>query len=187
MKPVYTGMSSWINLTLGLPSIIRSPLFNQDCAHRVTRACVLYRIYCMYGGGGDGFLDSSIVNSSRECKLAGRPSMFYSISIENTRISFNLGSFVCYYCCYYRYCCYYYPSISAKLFHSVLKRSFRIFIIHSAQQLFLPPFRSRFDAIGYSKFKWDSSELFISIEEGREEAWVYWILLVGMSVDFSGQ
>lgn len=40
----------------------------------------------MYGGGGDGFLDSSIVNSSRECKLAGRPSMFYSISIENTRI-----------------------------------------------------------------------------------------------------
>lgn len=48
----------------------------------------------MYGGGGDGFLDSSIVNSSRECKLAGRPSMFYSISIENTRISFNLGSFV---------------------------------------------------------------------------------------------
>lgn len=66
--------------------------------------------------------------------------MFYSISIENTRISFNLGSFVCYYCCYYCYCCYYYPSISAKLFHSALKRSFRIFIIHSAQQLFLPRF-----------------------------------------------
>lgn len=187
MKPVYTGMSSWINLTLGLPSIIRSPLFNQDCAHRVTRACVLYRIYCMYGGGGDGFLDSSIVNGfSWVQTLREAFDVLFDIHREYANI-FNLGSFVCYYCCYYCYCCYYYPSISAKLFHSALKRSFRIFIIHSAQQLFLPPFRSRFDAIGYSKFKWDSSELFISIEEGREEVWVYWILLVGMSVDFSGQ